>query len=61
MGIPEARVVNFEFKPKDVFLTERSVKGKDVMQKIEKIQEKYPDLLILVRNESDETEEFWIN
>lgn len=61
MGIPETRVVNFEFKPKDVFLNERSVKGKDVMQKIEKIQEKYPDLLILVRNESDETEEFWIN
>jgi len=39
-----------------VYLTERSVRGKDVMQKIEKIQQKYPNLLLLVRNESNESE-----
>lgn len=31
------------------------------MQRIEKIQQKYPHLLLLVRNESNEAEEFWIN
>lgn len=34
MGIPEDKVVEFEFKAKDVYLTERNVKGKDVMLKI---------------------------
>lgn len=47
--------MEFEFRQKDVYLTERSVRGKDVMQKIEKIQQKYPDLLLLVRNESDDS------
>ena len=53
LGMPSEKVVDFKFKPKDVFLTERNIKGKDVMNRVDKIQDKYSTLSILVKGETD--------